>query len=273
MLIYHKWDLHTLYGFQIAHCWEEQESESGTKTVVLFAFVYTDICVEVASSVWFVVFFSPFSSSLFAVQLSVRYMSLSLVDLVLLSVFALFFFLLCFAFCWFVPVLFLLSTPTYIYIYMLDVVCSRYTSSYIRCCSPLFQSAPYTGLPACAQPHNLDVDWIFMGFSSILNGSCVALFWAIGGGPHETCRWRKRLCNVDVDGIGILDMSLAKWDDFVFSSTWTDIYIYVHVSRESPTSYTNTKKNREEWWNENWNATRISKWLYCMYVMVDYTVQ
>lgn len=123
MLIYHKWDLHTLYGFQIAHCWEEQESESGTKTVVLFAFVYTDICVEVASSVWFVVFFSPFSSSLFAVQLSVRYMSLSLVDLVLLSVFALFFFLLCFAFCWFVPVLFLLSTPTYIYIYIYAWCC------------------------------------------------------------------------------------------------------------------------------------------------------
>lgn len=48
----------------------------------------------------------------------------------------------------------------------------------------------------------------------------MALFWAIGGGPHETCRWRNRLCNVDVDGIGILDMSLAKWVDFTFSSTW-----------------------------------------------------
>lgn len=166
---------------------------------------------------------------------------------------------------------FIVYSYIYIYIYAWCCLLSIHVFIYPLLFTP-FSVRPLH-LPACAQPHNLDVDWIFMGFSSILNGSCVALFWAIGGGPHETCRWRKRLCNVDVDGIGILDMSLAKWDDFVFSSTWTDIYIYVHVSRESPTSYTNTKKNREEWWNENWNATRISKWLYCMYVMVDYTVQ
>lgn len=30
------------------------------------------------------------------------------------------------------------------------------------------------------------------GDSSILNGSCVVLLDAIGGGPQDTCRWRAR---------------------------------------------------------------------------------
>lgn len=52
--------------------------------------------------------------------------------------------------------------------------------------------------------HNNQSTWYYKrcevglldGVSSILNGNCVLLFGAMGGGgPHDICLWRGRVCN------------------------------------------------------------------------------